>query len=316
MMMTRRDALLGALGARLSMAKPSQPSVPLTWQVPAHACDCHTHIFGDPKKFPYWPNRAYTPEAALPKDMASMHRALHIERVVIVTPSVYGADNSATLYGMKARGPNARGVAVIDERTSERALLAMARAGVRGIRINLASAGQADPAIARARFQTAVDRIQRHGWHIQMNTTLPVIAAIKGTVRNSPVPVVFDHFAGAEAALGIGQPGFGELIELITAGKAWVKISAAYRASQQTPDHADVAPLARALVAANPDRILWGTDWPHPNSTTPAGQKPTEVTPLFAIDDARLLNQLPLWVPDPAIRTKIMVENPARLYGF
>src|SRR5271155_1219632 len=133
-MLTRRDALLGTLaatGARLGFAKASQPSTPLTFEVPPHACDCHTHLFGDPKKFPYWPNRTYTPETTAPGEMAALHRALHIERVVIVTPSVYGPVNSATLYGMKARGPNARGVAVIDDRTSERALEAMARAGVR-----------------------------------------------------------------------------------------------------------------------------------------------------------------------------------------
>jgi predicted TIM-barrel fold metal-dependent hydrolase len=106
------------------------------------------------------------------------------------------------------------------------------------------------------------------------------------------------------------------LIEIVRSGKAWVKISAAYRTSQKAPDYPDAAPLAQSLIAANPNRILWGTDWPHPNSVTPAGHKPTEVTPLLAIDDARLFNQLPVWAPDPAIRTKILVDNPARLYGF
>jgi predicted TIM-barrel fold metal-dependent hydrolase len=318
-MLTRRDALRGALayaGAQSVFAKASQPSTRLTFEVPPHACDCHTHLFGDPKKFPYWPSRTYTPETAPPKEMAALHRALHIERVVIVTPSVYGPANSATLYGMKARGATARGVAVIDERTSERALAAMAQAGMRGIRLNLATEGQSNPVAIRVRLLAAADRIKRHGWHIQINTTLPVIASIKDAVQDSPVPVVFDHFGGAQAHLGVGQPGFGDLIDLLRSGKAWVKVSAAYRTSTQAPDYPDAAPLAQALIAANPDRILWGTDWPHPNSVTPAGHKPTEITPLLAIDDARLFNQLPVWAPDPAIRAKILVENPARLYGF
>ncbi|HLX46232.1 MAG TPA: amidohydrolase family protein [Bryobacteraceae bacterium] len=318
-MLTRREALLGALafaGARDGLAKASQPSVPLAFDVPPHACDCHTHIFGNPKKFYYWPSRAYTPEPALPKEMAALHRKLHIERVVIVTPSVYGPDNSATLNGMKARGPNARGVAVIDELTSERALEAMAREGIRGIRLNLATGNQIDAEGARTRLREAADRVKKHNWHIQMFTTLPVIAAIKDAVRDSPVPVVFDHFGSAQASLGVEQPGFADLIDLVRAGNTWVKISGAYRSSQQAPDYADVAPLAKALIAANADRVLWGTDWPHPNSATPAGHKPTEITPLFAIDDARLFNQFAQWAPDPALRTKILVDNPARLYGF
>jgi predicted TIM-barrel fold metal-dependent hydrolase len=317
-MLTRRG-FLGATavaGAREGLAKASQPSVPLSFDVPPRACDCHTHIFGNPKKFFYWPNRAYTPEPAVPREMAALHRRLHIERVVIVTPSVYGPDNSATIDGMKARGPNARGVAVIDELTSDRSLEAMARAGIRGIRLNLATGNQVDAAGARARLRDAANRVKKHNWHIQMFTTLPVIAAIRDAVRDSPVPVVFDHFGSAQASLGTGQPGFSDLIELIRGGNAWVKISGAYRSSSQAPDYADVAPLAQALIEANPDRILWGTDWPHPNSATPAGHKFSEITPLFAIDDARLFNQFAKWAPDPALRAKILVDNPARLYGF
>ena len=149
-----------------------------------------------------------------------------------------------------------------------------------------------------------------------MFTNLAMVSAIKDLVDASPVPVVFDHFGGAVAKLGVDQPGFTDLLHLLQSGKAYVKISGAYRASSLAPDYADAAPLARALIAANADRIVWGTDWPHPNSVTPAGQKITEVTPLFQIDDGRLLNQLPVWAPDAAIRKKILVDNPARLYGF
>jgi predicted TIM-barrel fold metal-dependent hydrolase len=248
--------------------------------------------------------------------MSALHRALNIERVVIVTPSVYGPDNSATLFGMKARGPTARGVAVIDDKTPESDLDAMNHEGFRGIRLNLATGGISDPNVGRQRFQAAVDRMKARGWHIQLFTGLPMISAIKEMVATSPVPVVFDHFGGALAELGPEQPGFSDLLELVKSGKAYVKISGAYRASKLAPDYPDAALLARALIAANSDRIVWGTDWPHPNSVTPPGNKPTDVTPLFQIDDGRLLNQLPVWAPDAAIRKKILVDNPARLYGF
>jgi predicted TIM-barrel fold metal-dependent hydrolase len=284
--------------------------------MPAGACDCHTHIHADPEKFPFFAGRVYTPELASPEEMSALHKALHIERVVIVTPSIYGPDNSATLFGMKARGATARGVAVIDDKTSEADLDAMQQAGFRGIRLNLATGGVSDPNVGRARFSAAVERMKARGWHVQLYTTLPMITAIKELVLASPVPAVFDHFGGADAALGVEQPGFSDLVDLVKSGKAYVKISGAYRASKLAPDYPDAAPLAKALIAANPDFIVWGTDWPHPNSVTPSGKQISDVTPLFQIDDGRLLNQLPVWAPDPAIRKKILVDNPARLYGF
>jgi predicted TIM-barrel fold metal-dependent hydrolase len=294
----------------------TQPTTKVNFEVPAGACDCHTHIHGDPEEFPFFPGRIYTPEPASPEEMAALHKALDIERVVIVTPSVYGTDNAATVWGIKARGGDARGVAVIDDKTPESELDALGQAGIRGIRLNLATGGTSDPSVGRQRFAAAVERVRRRNWHVQMFTNLAMISAIKDLVAASPVSVVFDHFGGAEARLGVDQPGFADLLQLVQSGKAHVKISGAYRASRLAPDYGDVAPLARALIAANPNRILWGTDWPHPNSVTPAGQKPTEVTPSFQIDDGRLLNQLPVWAPDAAIRKKILVDNPARLYGF
>ena len=290
------------------------PATPVSFEVPRGACDCHTHIHGDPGKFPFFPGRVYTPEMAPPEEMAALHQALRMQRVVIVTPSVYGTDNSATLYGMKARGADARGVAVIDDKTPESELDAMASAGVRGIRLNLATGGVSDPAAARSRFERAVARVKSRTWHVQLYTNLATISAITDLVAVSPVPVVFDHFGGARAELGPRQPGFAELLNLVRSGRAYVKISGAYRSSNLAPDYADVAPLAQALIAANPERIVWGTDWPHPNSAS--GRKATELTPLFQVDDGRLLNQLPVWAPDAATRSKILVDNPARLYSF
>jgi predicted TIM-barrel fold metal-dependent hydrolase len=321
-MLTRRSVLLASIAAGAAMntrearSRAAQPSTPVNFDVPAGACDCHTHIHADPEKFPFYSGRVYTPEPASPEEMSALHKALHIERVVIVTPSVYGPDNSATLFGMKARGANARGVAVIDDKTSESDLDAMQQAGFRGVRLNLATGGVSDPNVGRARFSAAVDRMKARGWHVQLYTTLPMITAIKELVLASPVPAVFDHFGGADAALGVGQPGFADVVELVKSGKAYVKISGAYRASKLAPDYPDAAPLAKALIAANPERIIWGTDWPHPNSVTLPGKQVSDVTPLFQIDDGRLFNQLPVWAPEVAIRKNILVDNPARLYGF
>ncbi|TMH96433.1 MAG: hypothetical protein E6H43_19685, partial [Betaproteobacteria bacterium] len=206
---------------------------------------------------------------------------------------------------LRARGADARGVAVIDDKTPESELDAMAQAGVRGIRLNLATGGAADPATGRSRFERAVGRVKRRNWHVQMYTNLATISAISDLVAVAPVPVVFDHFGGARAELGPRQPGFAELLDLVRSGRAYVKISGAYRSSKLAPDYADVVPLAQALIAANPE---------HPNSAS--GRNATEVTPLFQIDDGRLLNQLAVWAPDAATRSRILVDNPAHLYGF
>src|ERR1700746_1347682 len=204
-MLNRRDLLLASIAAGVAMqdrtarAKPSQPTTAVNFDVPAGACDCHTHIHGDPEKFPFFAGRVYTPEPASPEEMSALHRALHIERVVIVTPSVYGTDNSASLFGIKARGATARGVAVIDDKTQDSALDALNRAGFRGIRINLGTVGPSDASLGRRRFQASLERVKNRNWHIQMYASLAVVAGIKDLVRASPVPVVFDHFGGAEA---------------------------------------------------------------------------------------------------------------------
>jgi predicted TIM-barrel fold metal-dependent hydrolase len=248
--------------------------------------------------------------------MSALHRALHIERVVIVTPSVYGPNNNAsTLFGVKARGANARGIAVVNDKTPDSDFDAMYREGFRGARIISGISGPTDPAAARPIYQAAMDRFKNHKWMIELYTNLAVISNIKDLVHSSPVPTVFDHFGGVQASLGLQQPGFADLLEMIRSGSAYVKISGAYRASTQAPDFPDVVPFAKAFIEANPDRVLWGTDWPHPATIAP-GAKPTDPMPRFPIDDGRLLNQLPVWAPDPAICKKILVDNPARLYGF
>jgi len=231
-MLSRREILKGtavAAAAALAgdrsqlFARAAQPSTPVNFQVPAKACDTHVHVFGDPQRFPFAAQRAYTPEQASIAEMNALHRALHTERVVIVHPSVYGPDNSCTLDGMKQLGSIVRGIAVIDEKTPESVLDEMDRAGMRGIRVNLETTGQSDPAIARQRFQEAVDRVKRLSrWHIQVYTRLSVIEGIKDQVMAAPMPIVFDHFGGAQAALGVGQPGFDTLLNLVRTGKTYV----------------------------------------------------------------------------------------------
>jgi predicted TIM-barrel fold metal-dependent hydrolase len=318
--MTRRSFVVGAvsagtlLAARSMSAKAPQPTTDISFTPPPGSCDCHVHVFGDPAKYPMFPGRTYTPETATTAELQAMHRRLMLERVVIVTPSVYGTDNTATRDGVKEYGPGARGVAVINEQTSERELDELAGAGFRGIRLNLSTGGTNDPKVARGRFESAMARMAKRGWHIQTFTTLAMIAALKDLLATSPVPIVIDHFGSARGELGVGQPGFADLVALVKSGRAYVKISGAYQSSNAGPDYVDMAPLARALIAANSDRILWGSNWPHPGGV--GGRSIMEITPYRSVDDSRMLNLLPQWAPDAALRKKILVENPARLYGF
>lgn len=317
-MLSRRGFLTGMAGTgmvgslRLGSTTVRAPSIaPVRFNVPERTCDCHVHVF-DPGRFPFAGSRTYTPEAATAAQLLAMHRALHISRVVIVQPSVYGTDNSCTLDAMKQYGPEARGIAVLPGEVLSTTLDDMERAGIRGVRINLGTAEDTNLDHARRHFKSAIEQIQDRKWHVQIYAALPVIAGLAELILASPVPVVFDHFGGAKGALGVQQPGFDKLLEFVRSEKVYVKISGAYRASDKQPDYPDVVPLARALIKANPHRILWGSDWPHPD--TGAGRKPSEVSPSLRIDDGHLLNLLGTWAPDAALRKTILVDNPATLY--
>lgn len=309
--------MLGAAAAAAAaFQKPAgEPQGP-SFLVPPGSTDCHAHIFGDAKAFPMSPGRTYTPDAAPVSELLALHRRFGIERVVFIQPSVYGTDNACMVAAIREVGSHARGVAVIDDKTSDAEIDQMERAGVRGVRINLETTGQSDPSQARARFLAAAARIGTRRLHIQMFTRPPVIAAIKDAVEASPVTVVFDHFGGAQASGGVQQPGFDALVALVRSGKAYVKLSAPYRGSTLAPAYTDMAPLARALVAANPQRILWGSDWPHPNTSPDAANTETGLWPRLPIDDVAVLNQLSVWLPAAPQRRVVLVENPARLYGW
>jgi predicted TIM-barrel fold metal-dependent hydrolase len=306
----------------MNAAKAPQPSTPVNFDMPSGACDCHVHIFGPQDRFPMVAKRLNTPPLALPEELVAMHRFCHYERVVVVTPSNYGTDNHATLYGMAAFPGTARGVAVIDENTTEEELNKLRACGVRGIRLGFAMASITDPGPAQKSLKFAIDRAKAYGWHIQLYADPKLLGALKETFAAAPVTFVFDHFGGITAEFGLEQPGLADILELVRSGKAYVKIGPdrawAYPdpGPRAKPNYAAIVPIAKAFIAANPDRIVWGTDWPHPCAVLAPGKKVTDLTPDYPIDDGDVLNQLPIWAPDAAIRQKILVTNPARLYDF
>ena len=330
-MPTRREVLMAAVAAvsssllssALSAFGKDSPSAapkhvtPVSFKVPAGACDCHVHIVGDPKRFPMSASRTYTPETAAVSKLQAVHRALHVTRTVVVQISIYGADNRCLLEAMKQLGPGARGVAVIDDTTPESDLDAMHKAGVCGARLIFFQSSLEAPANLaemRQRFQNTVERVKKRNWLVQIYARPVVIDGLSEQIMAAPAPVVLDHFAGVEASLGVGQRGFDSILKLVKAGKAYVKISAPYRSSTQAPGFPDIAPFAKALITANPERILWGSDWPHVDSAPVPGRKPTDLVPGLPIDDGQIFNLLPTWAPDADTRQMILVENPGRLY--
>lgn len=283
-----------------------------SFDVPRKACDCHTHIFGPHDTYPLSPKRMYTPGPASIDDLNALHRAINIDRVVVVHPSPYGGDNSCTVDAVRRLGPRARGVAVIDDKTGDAELADMHAAGIRGVRVNLESYGESDPAVAARHLQAAAVRVAPLGWHVQTFTNIGIISALHDVILALPTMLVIDHFGRVEAARGMAQPGLDALLALLRSGKTYVKISAAYRISKLR-DYADAAPIARAMIDANVDRIVWGSDWPHPAGTR---RDPAAVEPFRAEDDGAALNLLASWTRSRDELRKILVDNPARLYQF
>ena len=285
-------------------------------KLPASACDCHMHIFGMSACYPMAPERSYTPPQKSVADYRAMATAVGLQRAVVVQPSTYGADNRCLVAALQEFGGDARGVAVIDDTHGEAALDALDRAGIRGVRINAISNGRADEAFMARELRRVAGLIRDLKWHVQIFADLQQIAALAGTLESLPVPVIVDHFGLAKAAAGTNQPGFRALLDLVGGGNVWVKLSGADRISSAEPGYEDAAPLVTALVAAGRERLLWGSDWPH----TPKHAHASTATPPFldcrAIDDRRLVAQFLRWVGDEAVIRQILVDNPARLYGF
>lgn len=250
------------------------------------------------------------------EDLKAFQRAMRLNRVVILL-----GDNDYVLEAIKEFGPGARGVGSINDKISDAELDAMHRGGMRGVRLVFGPSVATN--VARQQFQSTVGRIKRLGWHVCIALLPQRVDEMKDLFMDSPVPVVLDHFACLTASRGVMQPGFEAMVDLLRKDKVWVKVSAPYlldpegisgKATSQPPDFPDVVPVARALIAANPRNVMWGTDWPHPPL---AGSVPVDgILPFRPADDGRVFNQFPVWVPDPAQRKLILVDNPARLYGF
>jgi predicted TIM-barrel fold metal-dependent hydrolase len=281
----------------------SRPRVPL----PPGACDTHAHVFGPADRFPYADDRSYTPPDAPLEKYLGMLDAIGFTRGVLVQGSAHGRDNSAMLDALARQPDRLRGIAVADAEISADELRAWNRLGVRGLRFNhFFRDGQLHyrGGIPLSVAETHAPVMAELGWHLQLwidvkdlPDTIPVLKAIGR-------PVVIDHMGRTDARAGTATPGFQSLLRLVGDGGCWVKVSGAHRLSRSAPDYPDARPFHEALVRANPDRLVWGSDWPHPRIE---GEMP---------DAGRLFELFQQWTPEATTQRRILVDNPARLYDF
>ena len=272
---------------------------PPRFKLPAGACDTHCHVFGPAARFPYAENRRYTPPDAPSEKLAALHRYLGISRAVLVQASAHGTDNRAMLDAIARDPENRRGVAMVDASISDADLESLAKGGVRGVRYNFVRhlAGAPDYGVIRSMAR----RIAPLGWHLVLHLDAEDLVGHEPFLRALEIPFVIDHMGRVAAADGLEQPAFQRLLALMRNSLAWVKVSGAERVSSDGRDYSGAIPFARELVAAAPDRVLWGTDWPHPN---------VRAMP----DDGDLVDLLPQLVPDEAMRKKVLIDNPTRLF--
>lgn len=277
---------------------------------PPNSCDTHFHVFGPPEEFPFAPTRQYTPPAAPLEHYFHMTEVVGIQRGMVVQPSVHGLDNSVTLAAIKNSNGRFLGVARIDDKTPTSELERLTEGGIRGVRFNLLDRPQGN--VDLDVFDRAVERAAEFGWSIDLHIDAKNLLAQEKRIRALPASVVIDHMARVNPAAGLNQPGFQLLLELLRDNKFWVKITGADKLCKTNVrsyyglPFVDVIPFARAVIAVAPERVLWGTDWPHSNNFSP-GKTP---------NDGDLLDLLAEFAPDEKIRRKILVENPVVLYGF
>ena len=269
-------------------------------KVPPLACDTHAHILGPPERFPYVPDRSYTPPDAVPSSYLRMLGTLGIERMVVVQASCYGENNDRAVAAVAELGPKrACGVAMVGAAVTAAELRRLDDAGIRATRFITTAKGGPTldqlPEVAR--------KVAPFGWHIEMYVPPAVWPAVLPVVAALPVPVVFDHMGGMMADTPVDDPVFRRILSLLESGRCWTKLTG-YRPSRAGPPSADVAALARLFLSHAPDRCVWGSDWPHTNLE---GYMP---------DDGDLLDLLADWAPDAALRHKVLVDNPAMLYRF
>jgi 2-pyrone-4,6-dicarboxylate lactonase len=278
------------------------PHPPTRFTPPPGACDAHCHIFGPASRFPYSADRTYTPPDSGIREFERLQFGLGLSRAVFVQASCHGVDNSAMVDALVRGAGRYAGVAMIDESFSLSDIAKLHDVGVRGTRFNFVAHLGGAPELDV--FWRIVERVQPFGWHIVLHFDANDLPSYAELLDRMPCPYVIDHMARVPVTAGVEQEPFQQLLELMRDERCWVKISGAERLTADgPPPYDDVVPFARALIAAAPDRVLWGTDWPHPNVR-------------HMPDDGDLLDLLADFAPDPAVRTGILVRNPEALYDF
>ncbi|MBD3641906.1 MAG: amidohydrolase family protein [Marinobacter sp.] len=278
-------------------ANPSKPE----FRAPAGAVDAHCHVFGPAEKFPYHPRRKYTPCDAPKEKLFELRDFLGFERNVIVQASCHGTDNSALVDALETAGDLARGVAVVDPAITEDGLKAMDRAGVRAVRFNFVK--RLVDTTPKEVFLSIAEKIKPLGWHIVVYFEAPDLEDLAPFLNQLNTTIVVDHMGRPDVNKGVDHPDFQRFIDLMKNNdKIWTKVSCPERLTQTPPDYSDVVPFARKLVETFPDRVLWGTDWPHPNMKS------------HVPDDGKLVDVIPWIAPTPELQQKLLVDNPMRLY--
>jgi predicted TIM-barrel fold metal-dependent hydrolase len=277
---------------------------------PPNACDTHFHVFGPPEQFPFVSTHEYTPPAAPLEHYLKMLAVIGVERAVVVQPSVHGLDNSATLDAIRNSAGKFRGVGRINEKTSKDELKKLNEGGIRGVRFNLLDRPRGN--VKLDVLDRCVENVAELGWSIDLHIDMKNLIAQEKRIRAMPVPVVIDHIARVKPGEGLKQTGFQLLLDLMKLEHVWTKVSGADKICEtMVHDYfglpfVEVIPYAQAAIATAPGRVIWGTDWPHSNNFAP-GHTP---------NDGDLVDLLALFAPDEGVRKKILVDNPAALYGF
>jgi 2-pyrone-4,6-dicarboxylate lactonase len=267
--------------------------------LPPNTCDAHCHVFGPASKFPYAPTRSYTPEDAPKEALEALHQQLGIERAVIVQASCHGTDNNAMLDCLHSNQTRYRGVAIVDDSFSDAQFREMHEAGVRGVRFNFMPHLGASADLAMV--NRVIDRIKELNWHVVLHIHAGVIIPMSDIMQKLPIPFVIDHMGRLAAKDGVDQPPFRALLELLKNERCWIKVCGSERISM--PPYREAVPIAAALVKAGGGRVLWGTDFPHPNATHDA-------------DETELVDLVAQFAPEAVDQQRFLVDNPARLYGF
>lgn len=289
----------------LELCQPPEPDTRApAFKCPSGTTDCHVHVYGPNNIYPVAPTRAFDVPEASPDALRKMLDTLGIDRVVLVQPSTYGTDNRRHLDALTQVGRPARMIAALAPDVSEHELVRLHEAGVRGVRYTIGHKG----AVSLAEMPDMAARIKPLGWHVQLHVMNAdggaPLADMEKTLAQLPTDIVIDHIGSVMPEAGLQQPTFQALRRLLDAGKCWVKLSGAYRFSAYSSPYADLMPFAQLLVSEHPNRLLWASDWPH---VAFKGTMP---------NTADVFDQMLAWVPDSDIRNRILVDNPAVLYGF